>query len=276
MEVLTGAERLDEPLVAGQVRHDAHLDLRVVGRHERVVALADDEELADATPLLGADRDVLEVRLGGAEPARGGDGLEVRGVDAAVVGHRLLQSLDRDAKARRVTVTQQRLEEGVLGLGEEVGQRVGVGGPAGLRLLRLRHAEGAEEHLLELLGRAEVDLLAADRVPGVLLGLRDLGREVALEGVEARHVDGDAGALHAGQDVDERDLHLGQELLPPVAATCSSSTAARSRTAVARTISFWAACSSASPPKSSMPWPSVGADPLSSRCRLRSTRSSRW
>ena len=113
VQVLARAERLDEPLVAGEVRHDPHLDLRVVGRHQRLEAVADDEELADAPALLGADRDVLQVGVGGAEPPGRGDGLQVGRVDAAVVGHRLLQPLDGDPQPRRVAVAQQRLEEGV-------------------------------------------------------------------------------------------------------------------------------------------------------------------
>ncbi len=55
-------------------------------------------------------------------------------------------------------------------------------------------------------------LLAADRVPRILLGLRHLGGEVLLEVVEAVDVDGDAGALHAGEHVDERQLDVGQQL----------------------------------------------------------------
>ena len=70
VEVLAGAERLDQALVAGQVRHDPHLDLAVVGRHQRLVPLADDEDLADAAALLGADRHVLQVRVGRATAGR--------------------------------------------------------------------------------------------------------------------------------------------------------------------------------------------------------------
>ena len=36
MQVFALVERLDEPLVTGEVRHDAHLDLRVVGREKRL------------------------------------------------------------------------------------------------------------------------------------------------------------------------------------------------------------------------------------------------
>ena len=62
------------------------------------------------------------------------------------------------------------------------------------------------------LGEPRLILLAADGVPRVLLGLRHLGGEVLLERVESVDVDGDAGALHAGEHVDERQLDVGEQL----------------------------------------------------------------
>ena len=89
VEVAAGAERLDQAGVLGQVGHDPHLDLAVVGRQQRGVALADDERLADPAALLGADRDVLQVGVGAGEPAGRRDQLVERGVDAAVGGDRI-------------------------------------------------------------------------------------------------------------------------------------------------------------------------------------------
>jgi hypothetical protein len=48
------------------VGEDPELDLRVVGRHE-AVARRRDERRPDAATLLGADRDVLQVRIGAGE-----------------------------------------------------------------------------------------------------------------------------------------------------------------------------------------------------------------
>ena len=107
------------------------------------------------------------------QPAGGGDGLLVRRVDPAVVGDRLQQPLDGLTRSRVASRCRSRcIEERVLGLGVQVGERVGVGGVAGLGPLGLGHAELVEQHHLQLLGRAEVDLLAADRVVGVLLAPR--------------------------------------------------------------------------------------------------------
>ena len=170
---------------------------------------------ADAAALLGADRDVLEVGLGRGEPAGRRDQLVERRVDPAVVGDGLEEPLDRLPQPGDVAVAEQVAEElgplrALLDLGEQTHERVGVGGVAGLGALGLRHAELVEQDDLELLGRAEVDLLA-DR------GVRRLGRqlhatgELRLQRLQVVDVDGDAGLLHQRQQVDERQLHLGQQ-----------------------------------------------------------------
>jgi hypothetical protein len=90
-----GVERLDQSHVLGHVRHDPHLDLAVVRGQQRLEPLSDDEGLTDPATLLGADRDVLQVRLHGRQPAGRRDDLVERRVDAAVVAHGLEESLDR-------------------------------------------------------------------------------------------------------------------------------------------------------------------------------------
>ena len=89
--------------------------------------------------------------------------------------------------------TSRCCEERVPGLLEQRLQRVGVGGVAGLGALGLGHAQLVEQHHLQLLGRAEVDLLADHRV-GVLRGLLDLRGELGLQRGQRVVVDGDAGA----------------------------------------------------------------------------------
>ena len=163
-----------------QVRHDPHLDLAVVGRHQLGVAVADHEPVADLAAGLGADRDVLQVRLGGRQPAGRRDRLVERGVDAAVGGHRVQQPVDGDLEPGGVAVGQQVLQERVPGLVEQRLQRIGVGGVAGLGALGLRHLQLVEQHHLQLLRRAEVDLLA-DHGVGGLGGVADLVGELALQ-----------------------------------------------------------------------------------------------
>ncbi len=214
MQVLAGAEGLDQPIVLRQVSHDPHLDLAVVGRHQLVkvalAALADDERVADPPARIGPDRDVLKIRLGRRQPAGGGDGLVERRVDPAVGAHRVEQPVDGHLQPRGVAVRQQMLKERVSGLVEQPLQRVGVGGVAGLGALGLRHIQLVEQHDLQLLRRAEVDLLADHRVRG-LGGVPNLVGELALQLRQQPEVHGDARGLHLGQGPLHRQLHVAKQ-----------------------------------------------------------------
>ncbi len=210
VEVLAGGEGLDQCLVLGEVGHDPQLDLRVVGGEQRLVALADDEGPADHPALLGADRDVLQVRVLRGEPAGGGDHLVEGGVDPPGRGDRLEQALDGGAQLGLVAVAQQDHRQLVVGLGGEPGERVGVGGVPGLDLLGLGQRQLAEEDLLELLGRAEVELVAGGGVR-LLDHALDLGGELRLQAGEPVAVGGDAGALHPGEQGGDRQLHVAQQ-----------------------------------------------------------------
>ena len=72
--------------IVGIMGQNPQLDLRVVGRQERPARAARDERLADLAPVLGPDRDVLEVGVARAEPAGRRHALVERGVDPAVRG----------------------------------------------------------------------------------------------------------------------------------------------------------------------------------------------
>ena len=94
--------------------------------------------------------------------------------------------------------------------GAEVLEHGRVGRVAGLGPLALRQVELEEEDLLELLGAAEVELVADVDVD---LGLEagDLGPELGRQGRQPVAVDRDTGRLHAGEDRDERQLDLGEQ-----------------------------------------------------------------
>ena len=63
MDVAVRRERLHQARVAGEVRHDPELDLRVIGGDQYVPGRRD-ERLADAPAFGRPDRDVLQVRVG--------------------------------------------------------------------------------------------------------------------------------------------------------------------------------------------------------------------
>ena len=82
VDVLVLGKGVAEDRVAGEVGQDPEFDLGIVGGEDEA-PLPGDEGPADLPPLLGPDRDVLEVRLRRGEPAGGGHRLVVGGVDPA-------------------------------------------------------------------------------------------------------------------------------------------------------------------------------------------------
>jgi hypothetical protein len=128
------------------------LDLAVVRGEQGLVPGPDHERAPDTAALLGPDRDVLQVRIGGGQPAGGRDHLVERGVDPAVLAGHRDQRVDDALQLGHVPVTQQVLKHRVPGLGQQAGQGVGVGRVAGLDALGLGQAQLGEQHLLELLG----------------------------------------------------------------------------------------------------------------------------
>ena len=81
MNVFSGVEVLNHLLVAAEMRHDAQLDLRVVGREENAARLRH-KGFSDFATVVATHRNVLQVRIARGEASGGGNGLIERGVDA--------------------------------------------------------------------------------------------------------------------------------------------------------------------------------------------------
>ena len=127
VDVEAVAERLLQRLDVGHVGEDAELDLGVVEAEQHVARLGD-EGLADAAALLGADRDVLQVRVDRGEPAGGGAGDLVGGVDAAGLGvDRVLQRVGVGRLQLREHPPVEDARRQVVALGGELLQHVGAG-----------------------------------------------------------------------------------------------------------------------------------------------------
>ncbi len=178
--VLEGAAQFGD---VGDMGKDAQFDLGIVEADEEA-AFRGHESLTDAAAFLGADGDVLQVRVGRGEAPGVGPGDRVGGVDAARIGvDRLLQGVGvgrfelgdlapvedprRQFRPLRVAVFQR----------GDVFQDVGAGaiGP-GLALLAAGNLQAVEEDLAQLLGGAHVELLARDGLD-FLLQLHELLRE---------------------------------------------------------------------------------------------------
>jgi hypothetical protein len=224
VEVAAGLERLDEDGVLGEVGHDPHLDLAVVGRHQRLVAVAHDEPLRIRRP--------SSVRIG--MFWRFGSVLESRPVAAIswlnVVWIRPSRPTVFSSPSiglpqpAHVAVASRCSRNGCSVFTYSAWSASGVGGVAGLGALGLRHRELVEQHDLELLGRAEVDLLAdhayASRRPA-----SPRSRSGSSSASRWSRVDGDAGLLHLREQVDQRQLDVGEQA--GAAALLDSSSRAR-------------------------------------------------
>ena len=168
VDVLAAQEDVAQDLLVGDVGQDPQLDLVVVHAQQDVAGLGD-EAGADLAAGLGADRDVLEVRVDAAQaPGRGGRLLERR-VQAAVVA---------DPVRERVEVGLGELGQlaEALDLGDDRVlvadrlQHLGVGAEAGLAAALAAELELLEEHRAELLRRADDELLAG-QLPDLALEL---------------------------------------------------------------------------------------------------------
>jgi len=123
------------------------------------VARSSDEGFPHGPAQLAANRDVLEVGIGGREPAGARHRLVEAGVDTTVSLHLTRQGIDiRGLELRLLTELQDERRQAVP-FGGELGQDLGVG----RRRLGLdgttkdRQPATREQHLGELLGRVDVE-----------------------------------------------------------------------------------------------------------------------
>jgi len=107
-------------------------------------------------------------------------------------------------------VGQQVGKERVLGSRVQALQRLGVGGVARLDLLGARQIKLVEKHCLQLLWRAEINLLP-HRLPGSLLGCADPDVELGVETIQHIGVQRNTRAFHPGQDELQRHLDLVEQ-----------------------------------------------------------------
>ena len=182
---------------------DAQLDLGVVRVHQRA-ALRRREHPAELAAKVRPCGDVLQVRLRGAEAARGGDGhLELRPHPPVGV-HGLQKAVGVGGFQLGVLpVLQHRVHNGVLKA--ELFQHVGIGGPAGLGLLPVGEAQALKQHLSQLLRGVDVEGPPGHLVNGGLLP-GDPGGQALAEVPQGPGVHAAARPLHLRQHPAEGQL----------------------------------------------------------------------
>ena len=155
----------------GDVGEQPQLDLRIVGRHQ-LVAGRGDEGAADLAAVLGAHRNVLQVRLGRRQPAGRGRGQRVGGVDAVGlrIARRSAARRYRSISASRPAASRGSCCGNSWPCSASSSSTLRRGRPrAGLGLRAAGQAHLAEQDVAELLRAAEIERLAGE--------LLDLGLE---------------------------------------------------------------------------------------------------
>ena len=157
---------------------------RVVDRDQHVAGLGD-EAGADLAAGLRADRDVLQVRVDRGQPPGRGGGL----LEASCAGAR--RRVDRGRQRVEVGLGELRQLAAALDLRDDrvlVADRLQharVGREAGLAAALARQAELVEQHLGELLRRADHELLAGE-LPDLALELGGVGADAQADLLQAR------------------------------------------------------------------------------------------
>ncbi len=164
VEVRALVERRDQVLVAGKVREQPQLDLRVVAGQKHAV-LRHGERRPHAVSQLGPRWDVLQIRVGAREPARRGDGLVQRGVDASVPADELRQRIQVRVLDLRALAVVQHLAHVLARLVAAVRKALdhlrvrGVEPLARLLQALRRQAPHVKQHVAQLLRRVDVEVL---------------------------------------------------------------------------------------------------------------------
>ena len=204
MDVLPGVKAVDHGPVPGHAGQQPQLDLGVVRIHQHP-ARRGHEHLPQLGPQLGADGDVLQIRLGGGQAARGGDGVLKTGVDTPVGGDDLAQAVCIGGLQLGQLAIFQYLPDDGVGAPQLV-QHVGVGGIARLGLFYRGQAQLVKEDAAQLLGGVDVELLPR-QVEDIFLGGLDAAGEHLPEFGQGLAVNEKALLLHLRQHGAQGQLH---------------------------------------------------------------------
>ena len=215
VDILAGGESGPHRRIAGEMREDPELDLRVVGGYESPARLARQERRADLLPFGCPRGDVLQIRVAGTEPARRGHRLIERRVHAA--GPRIderRQRVDVGALELRVFAMfekfrGQRMER------RQLLQHLGIGARPRLAPLHHGQAQFVEQHGPELDRRGDREVAARQRV-NLAFERGEPPRVVGGERGELRGVDPHPPALHAGQHHRQRHLDRREQIVEAI------------------------------------------------------------
>jgi hypothetical protein len=200
------AEGLFETVHTGDMGQQAQFHLGIVGRDQAIARLGD-EDFADLAAGLGADRDVLQVRLGRGQAPRRRRRQRERPMHPLGVGVDMVEERVRIGGFQLgiLAVFQERHRQ-LMPLGGQLVQHRRIRRPGtGLGLLAAGQAHLAEQDFADLLGRAQIELAARRLVRGGFGGGHFLG-EIRGELAQLVRIDLDARPFHIREHLGHRSF----------------------------------------------------------------------
>src|SRR5579872_5345823 len=205
VNVLGAAKGFDENRVLGKMREDAQLDLGIIGGKQNVARLGD-EGGANFAAELGANRNVLQIGIRGAETSGGSAGLiDLRVQAASVRGDELVERVRiRGIEFRDFAIIHHQLGQFVERgkLGEDFG---GGGARFATRAAREREIQLVVKDFGKLLRRIDIEFEAGNFVDAFFVAANFLFESEG-EFFEGLWIDADSGALHARENCGERQI----------------------------------------------------------------------
>ena len=205
VDVRPALEGVLHGLVAGDVRQNAQLDLAVIGVHQRAAAVRHKVTPQPAAQL-GADGDVLQIGLGGADAPGAGLGLDKRRMDAPIRPDGLQKPLHIGGVQLLVGAVFQNVVHHRAVRAQAL-QCLGVGGIAALGLFAGRQTQLVKQRLAQLLGAVQVKGVAHLVIDAGQQGFQ-FPLQFHAEPADALSVHRKADALHVRQHAGQRQLHL--------------------------------------------------------------------
>ena len=206
-------EGLAHGVVTGDMRQHPQLDLAVVRVHQHAAGLGN-EHFPDLRAQIRANRDILEVRLGGGQTSRGRYQILEGGVDPPVLPDLLHQAVGVGGfQLGQHPVIHDGRNDGVLVF--QFFQNLRIGGIAGFRLFHRRKPQFFKQQLSQLAGGIDVELPAGIGENQCLAVGNSPGKHVA-ELPQLLPVDADAPVFHAVKHPAQGEFDLPVKLVHAV------------------------------------------------------------
>ena len=205
MNVGAGLEGVLHGFIAGDVRQNPQFDLRIVGIHQ-IAAVGSNEETAQTAAQLGADGNILQIGLGGADASGAGLGLNKGGVNAAIRTDGFEQSLHVGG----VELLIRAILENVVNdraIWTQTFQGFRIGGIAALGLFSRREPQFLEEGFPQLFGAVQIEGIP-DLVVNAFQKLLQRGGQLDTESADSVGIHSKADSLHVCQDPCQRKFDL--------------------------------------------------------------------